>query len=177
MLDNAKLTRRLKRIFKELREKWGVTSYRIALESNIPHSSLKYMVENRFEWKLNHLLSILDFLSRNKAKVYLTELMDFDNKKIVSDYLDMSKADFRPVLTNVSEQGKKRRGKQYDSKKKYKIDAFHYETDLFFSEIIDMVKENPFFKNSRIDISVKIADKNNEYSKKFVYKEGKEIKV
>jgi len=63
MLDNDKLNRRLKKIFKELKDKWRLTPYRIAVETGIPHSSLKYMVDGKFEWKLNHMLAVVDFLN------------------------------------------------------------------------------------------------------------------
>ena len=82
MLDNIKLNRRLKRIIKDLRERWNITPYRIAVESDIPHSSLKYMIDGKFEWKLNHLLSFVDFLNRNNCKVSLRDLLDFDEKRL-----------------------------------------------------------------------------------------------
>jgi len=47
MLNNEKLNRRIIKIMKYLREYWKITPYRIAVESNIPHSSLKYMVDGR----------------------------------------------------------------------------------------------------------------------------------
>ncbi|MCX6164226.1 MAG: hypothetical protein NTU73_05095 [Ignavibacteriae bacterium] len=101
MLDNDKLNKRLKNIFKYLRQNWGIKPYRIAVETKIPHSSLKYMVDGKFEWKLNHLLSVTDFLNRYGANISLTDLLDFKNKKSLEQILDMKKADFRIVLSNV----------------------------------------------------------------------------
>ena len=87
MLDNQKLNRRLKRVIKDLKERWGITPYRIAVESDIPHSSLKYMLDGKFEWKLNHLLSFLDFLNRNGAKVSFKIYWTLRTKR---DYLKFS---------------------------------------------------------------------------------------
>ena len=67
-----------------MREDWGIKPYRIAVETKIPHSCLKYMVDDKFEWKLNHLLSIVDFLNRNNAKISLNDLLDFKIKKPLS---------------------------------------------------------------------------------------------
>jgi hypothetical protein len=49
MLDNDKLNKRLKKIFKELKDKWRLTPYRNAVETGILHSSLEYMVDKKFE--------------------------------------------------------------------------------------------------------------------------------
>lgn len=168
MLNNDKLVRRLKKIVKYLKERWGITPYRIAVESHIPHSSLKYMMDERFEWKLNHLLSIIDFLNRNNAKISLEDLLDFDNKKSLSEIMDDSNADFRPVIygveeTNVAPDVKK----PVDSRK---------ESEILANELTEIIKENPLFKNNRISLDIQVKDKNFDYKKDLKFENGKKLK-
>ena len=171
MLNNDKLIRRLKKIVKYLKERWGITPYRIALESNIPHSSLKYMMDGKFDWKLNHLLSIVDFLNRNNAKISLTDLLDFDSKKSLSEIMNDANADFRQVIyrdvkalqTNVAPEVKK----PVDSQK---------ESEILANELTEIIKEHPLFKNHRISIGLKISDKNFDFKKDLRFDNGKVAK-
>ena len=171
MLNNDKLLRRIKKIVKYLKERWGITPYRIALESNIPHSSLKYMMDCRFEWKLNHLLSIVDFLNRNNAKISLTDLLDFDSKKSLSEIMNEANADFRQVIyrdvkalqTNVAPEVKK----PVDSQK---------ESEILANELTEIIKENPLFKNHRISLDIRIKDKNFDFKKDLRFDNGKVAK-
>jgi hypothetical protein len=163
MLDNDKLNRRLKKIFKELKEKWRLTPYRIAVETGIPHSSLKYMVDGKFEWKLNHMLAVVDFLNRYGAKTSLTDLLDFDEKKSLVQILNMDKADFRGALLD----GKRGRGKA--SAKPVKpiskpIDS-KVEADSLIQDITDVVKYNRLYKKSKIVIGLKINGKDINFQK------------
>jgi hypothetical protein len=167
MLDNDKLNRRLKKIFKELKIKWKITFYRIAVESNIPHSSLKYMLDGRFEWKLNHLLSIIDFLNRYGAKISITDLLDFDDKKSLSQIMNAEKADFREAYYN-----KKPISKMPIRMEKKPVDA-KIETEGLSQEIIDVIKENSLFKNSKITVSLKISGKNIDFKKNISSANGK----
>lgn len=174
MLDNQKLNRRLKRIIKDLKERWGITPYRIAVESNIPHSSLKYMLDGKFEWKLNHLLSFLDFLNRSNAKVSLEDLLDFENKKSLSDILNTEKADFREVIYAARDDFKKTKtGKIIRAPKP--VDFIH-EAENLCNDISDVLKESALFKNTKIVVNLKLAGKNQEYSKEFGFTSGKIIK-
>jgi len=163
MLDNDKLNRRLKKIFKELKEKWRLTPYRIAVETGIPHSSLKYMVDGKFEWKLNHMLAVVDFLNRYGAKTSLTDLLDFDEKKSLGQILNMEKADFRGALLD----GKRGRGKA--SSKPVKpiskpIDS-KVEVDSLIQDITDVVKDNRLYKKSKIVVGLKINGKDINFQK------------
>jgi hypothetical protein len=175
MLNNDKLLRRLKSIFKYLNENWGIKLYRIALESKIPHSSLKYMMDDRFEWKLNHLLSVVDFLNQNNAKISLNDLLDFDNKKSLSDIMNISKADFRQVIYGKSDGSKDgdmllqkvRAIKPLDSK---------IESEVLTQDITEAIKENPLFKNHKISVGIKISDKNFKFAKEFNFANGKQEK-
>ena len=171
MLNNDKLLRRIKKIFKYLKERWGITPYRIAVEANIPHSSLKYMMDDKFEWKLNHLLSFVDFLNRNNAKISLTDLLDFDSKKSLSEIMNDEKADFRPVLyrkinalpTNVVSEIKK----PVDSKK---------ESEILANDLTEIIKEHPLFKNHRISLDIQVKDKNFGFKKDLKFENGRVTK-
>jgi hypothetical protein len=170
MLDNDKLNKRLKNIFKYLRQNWGIRLYRIALETKIPHSSLKYMIDEKFEWKLNHLLSVTDFLNRYGANISLTDLLDFKNKKSLEQILDMKKADFRMALSNV------KRGRQkYSDKKAVKpikpivkvtkpVD-YKVEADSLIQDIAEVVKDNLLYKKSKIVVGLKINGKDINFQK------------
>jgi hypothetical protein len=174
MLDNQKLNRRLKRIIKDLKEKWGITPYRIAVESNIPHSSLKYMLDGKFEWKLNHLLSFLDFLNRNNAKVSLEDLLDFENKKSLSEILDANKADFREVIYAAKDDFKTTKSGKIIRQQK-PVDFIH-EAENLCNDITDVLKESLLYKNTKIIINIKLTGKSQEYSKEFGSANGKPIK-
>jgi hypothetical protein len=174
MLDNDKLNRRLKKIFKELKDKWRLTPYRIAVETGIPHSSLKYMVDGKFEWKLNHMLAVVDFLNRYGAKTSLTDLLDFDEKKSLGQILDMEKADFRIALSNVKKRGP---GKaSYKTSKPIKpfvketkpVDL-KVETDSLIQEIAEVVKENRLYKKSKIVVGLKINGKDINFQKEIKF--------
>lgn len=174
MLDNQKLNRRLKRIIKDLKERWGITPYRIAVESDIPHSSLKYMLDGKFEWKLNHLLSFLDFLNRNNAKVSLEDLLDFENKKGLSEILDAEKADFREVIYAAKEDFKTTKSGKIVRQQK-PVDFIH-EAENLCNDITDVMKESLLFRNTKITVNVKLAGKNQEYAKEFGFTNGKLLK-
>ena len=161
MLDNDKLNRRLKKIFKELKEKWRLTPYRIAVETGIPHSSLKYMVDGKFEWKLNHMLAVVDFLNRYGAKTSLTNLLDFDEKKSLGQILNMENANFRGALLVV----KRGRGKETGKKpvkpiaKETRQVDYKVEADTLIQDITEIVKDNLLYKKSKISVGVKINGK------------------
>jgi len=161
MLNNDKLNRRLKKIFKELKDKWRLTPYRIAVETGVPHSSLKYMVDGKFEWKLNHLLAVVDFLNRYGAKTSLTDLLDFDEKKSLGQILNMEKADFRGALL----EGKRRHGKASGKKpikpvvKETKQVDYKVEAESLIQDIIEIVKDNRLYKKSKIVVGLKINGK------------------
>jgi len=171
MLNNDKLLRRLKKIFKYLKERWGITLYRIAVETKIPHSSLKYMMDGKFEWKLNHLLSIVDFLNRNNAKISLTGLLDFESKKSMSEIMNDANADFRPVLyrkINALQAIEAPEVKKpVDTKK---------ESEILAKDLEEIIRENPLFKNYKILVGLKVNDKNFEYKKELKFEKGKMLK-
>jgi hypothetical protein len=176
MLDNDKLLRRFKKIIKYLKERWGITPYRIAVEANIPHSSLKYMMDGKFEWKLNHLLSFVDFLNRNNAKISLTELLDFTDKKSLNDILNFENADFRPVLYGDKEgfkqfinpvESKPQKEKPVDSKT---------EADILTQDLVEVIKENPLYKNYQISFEINISNKNFDFKKDLKFGYGKKLK-
>lgn len=178
MLDNEKLNRRLKKIFKELKDKWRLTPYRIAVETGIPHSSLKYMVDGKFEWKLNHMLAVVDFLNRYGAKTSIADLLDFDEKKSLGQILDMSKADFRVALGN----GKRGRHTASDKKaakpikpivKETKPVDYKIETDSLIEEIAEVVKESLLRKNSKIVVGLKINGKDINFQKNISFVNSK----
>lgn len=178
MLDNDKLNRRLKRIFKELKERWRLTPYRIALETGIPHSSLKYMVDGKFEWKLNHMLSVVDFLNRYGAKVSLTDLLDFENKKSLSEILNIDKADFRNAIIQARiklpnkfklaklypEHFKIKESKPVDNKK---------EAETLFKDIVELVKEDYLGKMKKVSLKMEINGKNFTFKKSIEIGKGK----
>lgn len=181
MLDNDKLNRRLKKIFKELKEKWRLTPYRIAVETGIPHSSLKYMVDEKFEWKLNHLLAVIDFLNRYGAKISLKDLLDFKNKKSLSQIMNTEKADFRDAIFRSRLKSlKKIYGKPIyfptaGMKETKPVDA-KKETELLTQEIAEVIKDNRLFKNSKITIGLKINGKNVDFKKNMSFANGKQLK-
>jgi hypothetical protein len=170
MLDNDKLNKRLKKIFKDLKEKWKITFYRIAVESNIPHSSLKYMLDGKFEWKLNHLLSIIDFLNHYGAKISLPDLLDFKNKKPMSQIMNTEKADFREAYYN-----KKPVYKKPIQTVKKSLD-FKVESESLTEEIADVIKETSLFKNSKISVGLKVSRKNFDFKKNINFVAGKLLK-
>jgi len=181
MLDNNKLNRRVKRILRDLKEKWGITLYRIAVESKIPHSSLKYMIDGKFEWKLNHLLSIIDFLDRNNYKVSLQSLLDFENKLSISKILNSENADFGKVIYG-GKRGRKSFVKSADGSNtaipytKNKRTNFQADADSLIADVSDIIKESDVFKISKIDFNIKISSKNIDYKNSLNFKNGKEAK-
>ena len=177
MLNNEKLVRRLKKIFIYLRDNWGITLYRIAVESQIPHSSLKYMMDGKFEWKLNHLLSIVDFLNRNNVKISLEELLNFDDKTTLSQIMNTEKADFREVIYGDKE-GYKAFVKSGESviPRVVKPRGFITEAQELTQEITERIKESPLFKNQRISVGIKISDKNFDFHQDLNFLNGKKLK-
>lgn len=171
MLDNNKLNRRLKKIFKELKEKWRLTPYRIAVETGIPHSSLKYMVDGKFEWKLNHMLAVVDFLNRYGAKTSLTNLLDFDEKKSLSQILNMESANFRGALLVVKRGRGKVSGKKHVkpvAKETRQVD-YKVEADTLIQDITEIVKDNRLFKKSKINVGVRINGKDINFQKEIKF--------
>jgi hypothetical protein len=164
MLDNDKLNRRLKKIFKELKDRWRLTPYRIAVETGIPHSSLKYMVDAKFEWKLNHMLAVIDFLNRYGVKTSLSDLLDFSEKKSFDKIFNTEKADFRVVIKNA----RKEKADKPERKKAFaEIKPLDYkkETELLTSEISEVVKENLLYKKSKIVVGIRINGKDINFQK------------
>jgi len=180
MLDNQKLNRRVKRIIKDLKEKWGITPYRIAVESNIPHSSLKYMLDGKFEWKLNHLLSFVDFLNRNNCKVSMEDLLDFESKMAISKIIDSEHADFRKVVY-AGREGYESFMESKDGSMpaapyaRGKSTNFQAESESMIADVTEIIKESIIFKNSKIDFNIKISSKNIEYKKDMSFVNGKEV--
>jgi hypothetical protein len=181
MLNNEKLNNRLKKIFKYLRENWGIKRYRIALETNISHSSLKYMIDEKFEWKLNHLLSIIDFLNRNNVKISLDNLLDFDNTKTISQIMNTENADFRKVI-----YGEKKykllttKDKPIDAiksnKLKNKPGNFQRESENLVKEITENIKESSLCDKHKISFGLKISGKNFDFHRDLNFSGGKQLK-
>jgi hypothetical protein len=171
MLNNEKLVRRLKKIFIYLRDNWGITFYRITVESKIPYSSLKYMMDGKFEWKLNHLLSIVDFLNRNNVKVSLEELLNFDKKIPLSKFLNTDKADFKKVIDD--EEHKYKRHIKFNYNKPLN---FHRESEELAKEIVRSIKESPLFLNKKISVGLKISSNNFDFHKDMIFVNGKKLK-
>ena len=169
MLNNEKLNRRIKKIFNYLKEDWDIKAYRIAVETKIPHSSLKYMVDEKFEWKLNHLLSIVDFLNRNNAIISLDDLLNFDDKKSLSEIMNTKKADFRKVVHVDSDKS------NIIPKIKKPINI-QKEAEEIAKEITEIIKESPLFKSHRISFHFKVSDKNFDYHQDITFLNGKKLK-
>jgi hypothetical protein len=167
MLDNDKLNKRLKNIFKYLRKNWGIKLYRIAVETGIPYSSLKYMVDSKFEWKLNHLLFIIDFLNRYGAKISLKDLLDFKNKKSLSQIMNTKNANFREA--NIHKQ----RGYKKPVRVEKKLVDFKVESKSLAEEITDAIKDTSLFKNSKITVGLKVSGKNFDFQKSINFVNGK----
>jgi hypothetical protein len=180
MLDNDKLNKRLKKIFKELKEKWGIKPYRIAVETGIPHSSLKYMVDGKFEWKLNHLLSVIDFLNRFGAKISLTELLDFEENKPLSKIINTEKADFRIALCRIKRGRRKLSDIQVGKSKKTIVEEkavdFKREAELLTQEIVETINESRLSKNSKILVGLKVDGKDSNFHKNLSFVNGKQRK-
>jgi len=170
MLDNDKLNKRLKNIFKYLKQNWGIKAYRIAVETGIPHSSLKYMVDSKFEWKLNHLLSVIDFLNRYGAKISLKDLLDFKEKKSLAQIMDLKNADFREAYYRSKMIFKK------PVKVEKKPVDFKVESEGLTQEIADVIKETSLFKKSKISVGLKITGKNFNFQKNISFVNGKSSK-
>ncbi|MCX6164214.1 MAG: hypothetical protein NTU73_05035 [Ignavibacteriae bacterium] len=178
MLDNDKLNKRLKNIFKYLKQNWGIKPYRIAVETGIPHSSLKYMVDSKFEWKLNHLLAVIDFLNRYGAMISLTDLLDFKNKKSLEQIMDTKNADFRIALINVKRGRQKYSDKMVTQLKKKIVKEtkpvdYKVEADALIQEIGEVVLDNRLIKNSKIVVGLKINGKNFDIQKNISFVNGK----
>ena len=179
MLDNDKLNRRIKKILKELKEKWRITPYRVAVETGIPHSSLKYMVDEKFEWKLNHLLAIVDFLNRYGAKTSITELLDFNNKKSLTQIMNLKDADFRRVKIKDKSFLKKAAFKNLENLDKAKANKSKdpkTEAEELSVEIAEVVKDNRLFKSNKIVIGLKVNGKNFNFQKNLNFTNGKQTK-
>jgi len=171
MLNNLLLNRRIKKIFNYLRENWDIKAYRIAVETKIPHSSLKYMMDEKFEWKLNHLLAITDFLNRNNVVISLSDLLNFEDKKSIAEIMDTSKADFSKVIN--SEPG---RGKRTQFSKGRKPANIQKESEEITKEISEIIKESPLFKKHRISFNLKVSNKNFDFHQDLNFLNGKKLK-
>ena len=171
MLNNEKLVRRLKKIFTYLRDNWGITFYRIAVESKIPYSSLKYMMDGNFEWKLNHLLSIVDFLNRNNVKISLDELLNFDDKTPLSKFMNTEKADFKKVI--FSDEHKYIKNSVWAINKR---PSFQKETEELTKEIVEIIKDSPLFTNKKISVGLQVSGKNFDYHQDINFLNGKKLK-
>jgi hypothetical protein len=171
MLNNSKLNRRIKKIFGYLRENWDIKPYRIAVETKIPHSSLKYMMDGKFEWKLNHLLSITDFLNRNNAIISLSDLLNFDDKKSLAEIMNTKKADFTEVVN--SEPGRRKKSVFPKIRKPANIQK---ESEEITKEISEIIKESPLFKKHRISFNLKVSNNNFDYHQDLNFLNGKKLK-
>lgn len=179
MLDNDKLNRRLKKIFNELKLRWGITPYRIAVETGIPHSSLKYMSDKKFEWKLNHLLAVIDFLNRYGARVSLTNLLDFSEKKSLTEIMDIDKSDFREVYFRKRTDIRKFRNKELEKKReeeKRKLLNPNAELDAIVKDITNTIKESYARNFKDISVKLKITGKNIDFKKNIDFSNGKIVK-
>lgn len=167
MFNNDKLINRLNKIFKYLKENWGITKYRVAVETNIPHSSLKLMMDGKFEWKLNHILSLIDFLNKYGAETSFTRLFDFKSKKTLSQLISVDKIDFRPLIysdypgtMNLLKENKEQPKETINSKK---------ESDALVKEINEFIKGNTIYKKYKISLNIKINLKEFNYSKNLIF--------
>lgn len=168
MLNNVELNRRINKLFKLLKEQWRILAYRIAVESGIPHASLSYMRRGKFEWKLNHLLAIVDFLKRYGVKTSVSDLLDFSGKKTFNQIFDMKDADFREVHKNKKVRGHKPFTKKKSVKKESELDP-KLETDTIMYELNEVVKDSRLYKNAKIVIGVKINGKNINFRKEIKF--------
>lgn len=161
MLDNKKLTARVGWMIKELQKNWGISLYRIAVETKIPHSSLKYMLEGKFEWKLNHLFTLVDFFRKYGVKVSIPNLIDFEKDHPISKIFDVTKADFREAMIplRLKKYGFKPLGAPPQQQKVDPNDP-EYLANTLWRDILDLTKENKLSKNSKIEVSLKISGKN-----------------
>ena len=159
MLNNIKLNKRLLKVFNELSENWNVTYYRIAIETKIPHASLKYMRDNRFEWKLNHLLSITSFLERYGVKVSLKNLLNFEEKIPYEKIFNLKAANFKKLF----EKNKKVRvTEKYEKAKIEKIDN-QKEANNLKKEIEDIVEYAMVDKRFKAIIELRITGNKFKY--------------
>jgi hypothetical protein len=140
------------------------------------------MLDGKFEWKLNHLLSFIDFLNRNNAKISLEDLLDFDNKKSLSQIMNSEKADFRQVIYGDKE-GFKSFTASSDSvvpmaayAREIKPRDFQVESEGLTQEITEIIKESPLFKNHKISIGIKVSSKNFDFHKDLNFSNGRELK-
>ena len=172
MLNNAKLTSRIRKMFKILREKWGITTYRIAVETDIPHSSLKYMMDEKFDWKLNHLLSFVDFLNRNNVKISIEDLLDFENKKSFSQIMNLEKADFRQVIFGDKESLKK----FPLGKRPLKPKNFQEESEGLTKELTEIIRDSSLIDKHKISLGLKISGKNFDFHSDVNFSNGKLLK-
>jgi hypothetical protein len=86
----------------------------------------------------------------------------------MSEIMNDEKADFRPVVygdlkalqTTVATEIKK----PVDTKK---------ESEILANDLLEIIKENPLFKNHKIFIGLKVSDKNFEFKKDMKFENGK----
>ncbi len=126
------------------------------------------MVDGKFEWKLNHMLAVVDFLNRYGAKTSLTDLLDFDEKKSLGQILNMDKADFRGALLD----GKRGRGKSSGKKpvvKETKQVDYKAEAESLIQDITEIVKDNRLYKKSKISVGVRINGKDINFQKEIKF--------
>ena len=179
MLNNKILVKRLKKLFKYLKERWNITPYRIAIESGIPHASLKYMMDEKFEWKLNHLLSIVDFLNRNNAKINLTNLLDFKNNRTMSEIMNDEKAYFRHVKYGETADFSKyleSNEKPVQKSPEVILKESKKESEELAKDIDQIIKESRLVKTYKISVDLKVSDKKFDFKKELKFADGKKIK-
>ncbi|MBI5403889.1 MAG: hypothetical protein HY959_10855 [Ignavibacteriae bacterium] len=169
MLNNIELNRRIRKLLRELYDNWRIASSRIAVDSGVPSASLSYMIRGKFEWKLNHLLSIMDFLTRHGVKVSLPDLFDFNRKIPFKKIFDMKNADFSDVITRNSRRKKNRLTPKKKITEKKKDINLKKEIETILFDIGEVVKENRLYKKNKILIQMKMEGKNYTFQKEIKF--------
>lgn len=168
MFDNKSLNLKIKKLLKNLKKEQGITLYRVAKETSIPHSSLKYMLDNRFEWKLNHLYSLIAFLKKYLHEISIDSLLsegsksgaDYDLKQIYTtspDSLNTFTIGPDPVVNYrffSREIGKKRNDNNvYEG---LAIKGFNEAERGMINDVYRLLNASPVVKEHKVFVNIKI---------------------
>ena len=169
MFDNKSLNLKIKKLLKNLKKEHGITLYRVAKETSIPHSSLKYMLDNRFEWKLNHLYSLINYLKKYLHEISIDSLLseelrtnaDYDLKQIYNaspDSVNTFTVAPDPVVNYrfYSREIGKRRSDD-DTYEGLAVKGFNEAERGMIKDVYQLLSASPVIKEHKVSVNIKIV--------------------
>ena len=189
MFNNKALNSKIKKLLKDLKREKGISLYRVAKETSIPHSSMKYMLDNRFEWKLNHLHRLVTFLKKYMGNISFDDLLNDASlyKENTDDNLDQFYATSPNSINTFTvapdpmvnyqyfskEIGKKK--SRDNSIESLEIKGFNESERKLIGEVYRLLNSSPVSKENKVSVNIKITrhDGSSPEEIKFTFKNEK----